>query len=105
MARYTLEQRANILAQQLEHESVRDFSLRVGVSDATIYNWKKQMNQVKGGFEPLEITSPSKPTRLNAFRQSDGSNSGSFVTINVDNIEITIYEYVKADYISSLLGW
>ena len=93
MARYTLEQRANILAQQLEHESVRDFSLRVGVSDATIYNWKKQMNRVKGGFEPLEITSPSKP------------DSGCFVTILVDNIEITIHEYVKADYVSSLLGW
>ena len=105
MARYTLEQRSNILAQQLENENVRDFSLRVGVSDASIYNWKKQMNREKGGFKPLEISSASKSTHLNASMLSCSSESRCFITIMVDNIEITIHEYVKADYVSSLLGW
>ena len=105
MARYTLEQRSNILAQQLENESVRDFSLRVGVSDACVYNWKKQMNREKGGFKPLEITSASKSAHLNDSRLSSGSDSGCFITIKIDNIEITIHEYVKPDYVISLLGW
>lgn len=93
MVRYTKEQRAVILKQRQDGESIRSFAKRVGVSEATIYKWLKTEPISGGGFEPISIIHNTCTTYE------------SFIQIKVEGAEILISQYVKPDYIRMLLGW
>lgn len=93
MERYTKEQRVSILKQRLEGESVKSFSKRIGISDASIYKWQKEGAVDKGTFEPISIQS------------SRTKHNEAFIHIRINGIELAINEYVKPEYIRALLGW
>ena len=93
MVRYSKEQKIEILQQRQEGESIRNFAKRVGISEASIYNWLKADLGCKGKFEPISIIHNS-PVPFDTFIQ-----------IRVGDTEISISQYVKPDYIKMLLGW
>ena len=93
MARYTKEQRVALLEQRNEGESIKSFSKRIGISDASIYKWQKELCKDKGSFEPIRVM----PART--------SCSEVFIQIHTKGIEILVKEYVKPEYIRALLGW
>ena len=79
MVRYSKEQKLEILQQRQEGETIRSFAKRVGISEASIYNWLKAELGSKGKFEPISIIHNS-PVPFDTFIQSKHPTNHIFIS-------------------------
>jgi hypothetical protein len=92
MIRYTHLERKKILESRKSSESIRDLSLRCGVSTTSLYQWLKEIDtDSKTTFAPLQVTNLPVDTQ-------------GTISILYENFTILLPVPTDAGYIRSILG-
>lgn len=92
MAIYTQLERKKILESRKSGESIRDLSIRCGVSTTSLYQWLKEIetNSSKS-FAPLQLTNLP-------------DDADETIIISYENFTIQLPVYTDVSYIRSILG-
>jgi hypothetical protein len=92
MASYTQSERKEILDSRKSDESIKELSIRTGVSTTSLYQWLKDIeigNSVL--FAPLQVNNPP-------------DEAIETIRIIYENFKIQLPVHTDASYIRSILG-